>query len=425
VLRRCYETGDFEPLREWYAPDAVFDGLVSGSRVRLEGGDAIVDQLGAWWPTPGRLLRWEVEACTSGMTVELEREVGDDLRRQRHFVQLEGGVVVRQQAYAARPQGRGKAAVPPPLPPGYDVVERVLLTHPGQSGNSIERIVLRDGTKLVLKHLVPGDWLSSNTGDDGREVLLHHAGVYAGLPDALDACVVDAYDSTLVLRDVGDSLLTRMTHAESTRVLEATAALHREFVGFELDGLCTLEDRMTLAAPARIESHAFGLDFIAKVFYVGWEVFHEVAPADVAEAIARVHADPRPLADELRASCTTLLHGDLRWANLALGERVVLLDWGLASLGPPAADFSWYLFVNGRRVDATYEELIDDFRVAEGALHDERTLELAWLAQLAMHGGLLAHELVESDAAKRDIALRELDWWYDAARRGLEHLAPA
>ena len=125
----------------------------------MTGPDAIVGQLSAWWPEPGALLRWNVEEFPTGLTVELERETGDDVWRQRHFIQLEERRVVREQAYSARPQARARSDADAPLPPGLDVVEREPLTHPGQSGNRLERVRLRDGKSLVLKHLVPGgDW---------------------------------------------------------------------------------------------------------------------------------------------------------------------------------------------------------------------------------------------------------------------------
>ena len=79
---------------------------------------------------------------------------------------------------------------------------------------------------------------------------------------------------------------------------------------------------------------------------VGCEVFAESAPADVVEAVFRVHERP-----EVR-------------------DRVIALDWGIAAQAPPAVDFAWYLYVNGWRIDATREQLIDDFRAAEGDLHD-------------------------------------------------------
>jgi aminoglycoside phosphotransferase (APT) family kinase protein len=156
-----------------------------------------------------------------------------------------------------------------------------------------------------------------------------------------------------------------------------------------------------------VAAWSLGDDFIPKVIAVGWEVFEATVPRALADAVFAVHADADALADELLATGRTLIHGDLRWANLGFdGDRVVLLDWGVAATAPPALDFTWFLFVNGRRVDATYDELLDDFRALEG-----EPPRAAWLAQLAMHGGLLAHELIESDDAKREVARRELAWW--------------
>jgi phosphotransferase family enzyme len=423
-LARCLEAADFGALAELYAPDALFDALVPGRRVTLHGGEAVAALLTGWWPTPGRLTRWDLEEFPSGVVVEFEREVGDDLWRQRHFLTLEGGLVVRHHAYAARPQGRGKVTVEGPLPPGYDVVEREPLTHPGQSGNRLERIRARDGTTFVLKHLVPeGDWIAEGTRDEGRELSFWREGVFDRLPAVIDHCVVDSYDRTLVLRDASADLIAperRLSREESRRLLAAAGALHREFLGEEIGGAAALADRIRFMGREALRPHAYGLDYIPKVIYVGWEVFADECPPDVVEAVFAAHANPHPLAEELESYGKTLIQGDLRWANLGLTEdRVVMLDWGATGYGPPAVDFAWYLFVNGRRIDCSYDDLIEDFRAAEGDLHDERALGLSWLAQLCFHGGLLAHELIESDAAKRETARRELDWWCRAATRAL------
>ena len=132
---------------------------------------------------------------------------------------------------------------------------------------------------------------------------------------------------------------------------------------------------------------------------------------------------PQPLAALLRDCVATLAHNDLRGANLGLVPgRTVVLDWGLAGSGPPELDFAWYVFVNGWRIDAAREQLIDDFKRAEGDLHDPRALELSWIAQLCWHGPLLAHELVEASEEKRERARAELAWWVARVRAALELL---
>ena len=161
LLRRCYESADFEPLRERYAQDARFDALVPGRRVQLTGPDAIVAQLAAWWPRPGRLLQWHVDEYATGLTVELEREVDEGrVWRQRQFSLSEDGKIARHQVYSARPHSAVEAPPPSPLAERLladlgDVVATEPLVHVGQAGGWIERVSLADGQTLIVKRVVP------------------------------------------------------------------------------------------------------------------------------------------------------------------------------------------------------------------------------------------------------------------------------
>ena len=54
----------------------------------------------------------------------------------------------------------------------------------------------------------------------------------------------------------------------------------------------------------------------------------------------------------------TLIHGDLRDDNLGLeGDRVVLLDWDMATAATPAVEFAWYLGHDAWRIDASHDEI--------------------------------------------------------------------
>jgi aminoglycoside phosphotransferase (APT) family kinase protein len=81
-------------------------------------------------------------------------------------------------------------------------------------------------------------------------------------------------------------------------------------------------------------------------------VFAEAHAPDVVDAVFG-HPAPGCWLASSRPGRPTLIHGDLRWANLGLtDDRVVMLDWG--SRRPAAAlDFAWYLLLNGRRIDLT------------------------------------------------------------------------
>src|SRR4051794_10662214 len=105
VLAAAFESGDFEPLVELYAADALLDWSMPGRRARVVGPEAIVEQLRAWWPGSGVFTRWDVSTVPSGVTVEFERRAGGALQRQRQFLQVRKGRIVRHQAYCARPQG--------------------------------------------------------------------------------------------------------------------------------------------------------------------------------------------------------------------------------------------------------------------------------------------------------------------------------
>jgi hypothetical protein len=437
ALARALESGDFGPLAELYTDDALFDASLPARRVRLTGRAAIRTQLEQWWSTPGRLRRFDVTSFPSGLTVEFERSWRDDgerLWRQRHFLQTREGQIARHQIYCARPQSPAAAAASPLVERAIaklegEVVGRESLTHAGQSGNTLERVLLADGSRLVVKGVrAEGDWISRATRDRCREAMLWGAGVFSRLPREIDpailVCEQEDDESVIVMRDVSEVLLPPdriLSRAESQRILDAAGKMYRAFVGEVVDGLCSLADRLTLMAPATLAKEFEECDYLPKMMTVGWEVFAEEASADVVEAIFEVHAHPQPLAVALERSGTTLAHGDLRGANLGLvAQGLVLLDWGLATRSPAAVDFAWYLFVNGWRIAATHEQLIDDFRAALGTLFDERSLDLGLVAGLAFHGGLLAHELIESSEEKRVRARRELDWWSDRVRSALE-----
>jgi aminoglycoside phosphotransferase (APT) family kinase protein len=433
-LRAAFEAGAFERLADLYAEDALLDWSMPDRRAHATGPEAVVAQLSEWWRGRGELTRWDESEFPSGLTIEFERRTDGTLARQRHFVQTVDGRIVRHQAYCARPHG---ATVDPPEDAAAAAVRaigeidrREPVIHAGQSGTGLERVVLADGRRLVVKRLTGEDWVSRITHDEGREVGLWEQGVLARLPPEIDPAVLDAGRDRrvgwLLMRDVSGELLPpdrRLSREESARILAATAALHRRFAGESIAGLCSMEDRITLTSPATVAGEADGVDYLPKMLAVGWEVFADAVPEDVAAAIFDAMERPQPLAALLRGGVTTLVHNDLRGANLGLvPRRIVVLDWGLAGSGPPELDFAWYLFVNGWRIDATREQLVDDFKRAEGDLHEPRALELSWIAQLCWHGALLAHELVEASDEKRERARAELAWWVERVRAALELL---
>jgi hypothetical protein len=251
-----------------------------------------------------------------------------------------------------------------------EVIERVPLRSVGRSGSRLERVTTADGRRLVVKSVDPGiDWIMQTTGDDGRIFRLWSAGVFRGLPVGIDPVVETVEELPrgwlVVMRDVTHTLVPAerlLTRRESRRVLAAAASLHEAFLGFSLEGLCPLVDRLSFLSPAAALSTTTNL--LRDLIVEGWHRFLELAPQDAGPVLAGLLERPGRLAAALARYPQTLLHGDLKVANIGFdGDAVVLLDWGtLTGLGPAAVDHAWYLAVNSAAVDASLDELLSDAR---------------------------------------------------------------
>jgi hypothetical protein len=255
------------------------------------------------------------------------------------------------------------------------------------------------------------------------------------MPPSIEHGIVDverAGDAAWVaMRDLHASLLAdgaRLSRAESRAVLAAAAGLHAAFRGRALAGPATLRDRLGIPSPAVVDAERSGPDLLPKQFEHGWEAFAEVVPGDVAAPVLAIVRAPDRLADALLAAYggSTLIHGDLRDDNLGFdGDRVVLIDWDLATAGTPTVDFAWYLAQDAWRIDATHDELEDDHRAAHGGSLPPDEVELGMLSGLVQYGWLLAHSArVHPDPEETAWGRAELAWWVPRTRRALERVSP-
>jgi hypothetical protein len=306
----------------------------------------------------------------------------------------------------------------------------------GRSGSLLERVVLAGGETVVVKHArAASDWIMRATHDDGgRVATLWSSGLLRRVPDVIEHAILaverDGDGWVVVMRDVSAALLpdaARLSGASSRRVLEAAAALHATFRDEPPLELCSLADRYGFLSPATARREAGGADEVPKLIARGWERLPELLPADVAEAVLAVAERPAPFAAELARFPATLVHGDLKLGNVGfLGERVVLLDWGTQTgWAPSAGEVAWYLAVNASRIDATREQVLDDFRAAEGERHDEDALRLALLGGLVQLGWDKAlHASGHPDPSVRARERADLAWWTARARDALERWSP-
>jgi hypothetical protein len=415
----------------------MLDAALVGARRRFRGPAEIAEAFAEVFAGPGRVIEWDLAAHPGGVAIWMERVADDgDAARQRHYLHTgRAGRVQRHWLYTARPR---TAPVADPVPEAGDalfgslgtVAERTTLASSGWSGNRIDRLVLADGRVLIAKRIVPGsDWLGRCTRDPGREALLFADGVFARMPASIDPAVVAAEPDGdawwVVMRDVSEELVdesTPLTRELNRFVLARAAEMWGRFWGEDVPHLATLQDRLAFAGPAISEIERDGLDILPKQFEAAWEAFGEAVDADVGDAVLQLVDDVTPLAHALAARGTTLIHGDLRDENIGLpGGRLVLLDFGLATNGHPAAELAWYMVHDVWRIDATHDEVVDDFRRAMGERDDPVAVDLGLISGLVQYGWIFGHSaVVHTDPAEREWAREELNWWVPRVRHALE-----
>lgn len=431
-LREAVACGSFDDVGPLLAADAVLDTSSERGRMRVRGRAAIVEHLSG--PGPGEVLDWDAGEWPEGAAVTFEWRGASGVDRRRWYLRRAGDEVTGWWSYAARPRGGAEQA--DEMPPSVleqlgEGATRASLTHSGNSGAALERVVLADGTTLVAKRVGPGaDWLGRVTGDRGRTALLWEAGAFARLPTWLDhgieRVVADGDGWWVVMRDLSASFLAderRLSRVESNHVLGAAAAMHREFAGQRIDGAARLADRLGMASPRIAEAERESADLLPKQVEAAWDAFADSVPAEVGDEVLAAAQDASALAAALeRAGPVTLIHGDLRDDNLGFdGDRVVLLDWDLATAGTPTVELAWYLCHDAWRIDAGHDEIEADFLEAEGPLLEPEETELGMLSGLVQYGWIFGHSLrVHPDPAEQAWARTELDWWVPRTRRALE-----
>lgn len=107
----------------------------------------------------------------------------------------------------------------------------------------------------------------------------------------------------------------------------------------------------------------------------------------------------------MRKYGVTLAHGDLWLANVGLSpDKVILIDFGLAVQAPGDIDLALYVLGNWWQIEATREEIMEDWRRLRGAAYDERSLRLALIAAFVEYGWLKAVDADRSAEQAADYA---------------------
>jgi aminoglycoside phosphotransferase (APT) family kinase protein len=430
LLRAWAETGVLGQLVDCYRADAELEALIPGRRVHREGVDAIGAELGSWWSGPANVVEVTTDPTPGGtVSVDIERHPLDGAVPSRlgHVLRLDHGEIVRHLVMCSRPRHVPHPGLAMPL-----AGVRARRTHSGSgaSGSIVEMVETRHGQYVVKHCSASRDWLMRATHDTGREAVLFRDGVLADLPASIVVPIVAAEPEgdgwVIVMRDVSDHLPgahRNLTRSEVRRLFAALVDMHRLHEGRVMPvALADLRDRINAGSSQVAAGERDGADWLPKWFQRSWELVDDLVPGDVAAIIHDIDRDPSPMASALLARGRTLLHGDVNPSNVGFTEEhIVLLDWQMASAGPGVMDLVW-LLNHAYRIDATFDELLDDARAAGGSNHDEFTLQLAILANVPFACALWGTGVIEVvNPQWRAEATDALDWWVRAARTAADY----
>jgi hypothetical protein len=299
----------------------------------------------------------------------------------------------------------------------------------GRTGAGIQQLKVGDAS-YVVKVFERDRWMDVAMGESNRgEVKLWLSGVTRELPAPLACPTIDiAYhpergEHWMLMEDVSSGIRPRGAFDENdTRILfRAMARLHARFWGRDeldalplasLGALSEVCAQTVLYLSGRREHSPPWVPRVLEGFVVLREfvpIFLNTLEARDADFYLELCARRSEWLAWLRDVPHTLVHGDLRRANIALlPDRVSLFDWELATRGPSAIDVAWHSYlqfwaypVADGRGPGDRRPLVDDYldhleselgeRIDRTAF--DRALDICFLKVLVEIGCLLIDPL--------------------------------
>jgi hypothetical protein len=264
------------------------------------------------------------------------------------------------------------------------------------------------GPRYVIKRVSrEWDWIMHASGDRyGRTTTLWQHGMLDRLPSEIEhtvvACAEDGAGRAILMRDVTETLLPNgepLSEEKNVLILDAMAALHVAFwEDPALDdpdlNLCPPEQLFSWASLERVQQvYAVCPNEIFDMMIEGWSLLSTHVDAGVAELLRSLAQDPSPLCTALAHFSRTLVHSDMRTANLGVvhgaSPCLILLDWMRAVATVPALDLAWYLATAApRELLIPKETVIGMYKQRLAQRLGNRFDESGWQPQLEL--GLLA-----------------------------------
>ncbi len=295
------------------------------------------------------------------------------------------------------------------------------------------------------------DWVMAATNDTNwRSIAVWQQGLLDRLPAEIDhgiiACAVDEDGYAILMHNVSGALLPEdkpLTERNNAFVLEAMAALHTAFwedsvLNDVKLNLCTPEDFFTHTSPEKASRIAqTNPSFVLDMIIEGRRLIPKFVDADIAELMHDLVHDPEPLCAALIHYPQTLVHTDVRLANLGLMQgkhpRLIMLDWARQTKTVPAVDLVYYLVSgNSSRFPISFEESINLYKQQLARRLGDRfddswwqpQLEISLLGTFSTMACFMAWGAEHSDDEfYRNQDRLDLQWWAEQARLGIRWLA--
>jgi len=263
----------------------------------------------------------------------------------------------------------------------------------------------RGDRRFVVKRTSPStDWIAAATLDvDVREACV--AAAPAGAPTPYLGAAADGDEAAILMPDLSAELIAWERPSDESalpsesldRVVRGVARLHTE--GWEADPefpWCPLPERLLLTSRPMCARHlASGIPAGARSaerLLAGWDAFDRVAPAAARELVAELTADVAPVVAALARLPSVALHGDLKFANVALGtddDDVSFIDWSMTLRAPVAVELGWMLVSNSASLPAKPVAVLESYRsgIEAAVLGDwDAQVDLIWIVGLLLRG---------------------------------------
>jgi hypothetical protein len=288
-----------------------------------------------------------------------------------------------------------------------DVLEQRFPTD-GWSGARFSMLDRGDRRFVIKRTSASTDWIAAATLDaDVREACL--AASPAGAPTPYLGAAADGDEAAILMPDLSAELIAWERPSDESalpaqslaRVVRGVARLHAD--GWEAEPAfpwCPLPERLLLTSRPMCARHlASGIPAgvrSAERLLAGWDAFDRVAPAAARELLAELAADITPVVAALARLPSVGLHGDLKFANVALGvgqDDVSFIDWSMTIRAPVAVELGWMLVSNSASLPDPPHAVLDRYRievVASGradVLGDwDAQVDLSWIVGLLLRG---------------------------------------